>query len=617
MKKILTLSALFALLVAFLFYFTSFTTTEASNALLDVYAGNSNGWQITGLENGEEIPLTADEALNTPLTTILRRTVEEDWTRYSRIELNSNRAYTIFVDGRLVFSSPLQLPDKVGELPLLEEPQGITHSMVFTLQPNWVGKEITMVTKLFKDVESASIGFTLVGDWVWIQWEEATTSKSVFPGAIFGVSSLLLFGLFLYRLFTTKRGYPILLLAFAALLQMLCCLGDLQENPFPAIDSTLATIVYFLFPLCYVGTKVTWHKGWFWGLALSLWGVYFGLYLAVFHFSAPLPPWFDRLDVLGVVLFGVLLFFSMKEKRANPFFRRFLRLMTLFGLGYVALFLLTAIFYPFLHQTMQIYIDETIHFYFRPILYWAYTTVLYVLLMLTVWDLLEEQIKNAQAVSAMESQQAILRLQMEAASQRIQSLRASQEHTAVYRHDMRHHLSLLLGYAKEGDVEKMKAYLVRAQADLRDITPVQFCENQTANLILSSFDARAKKAGVDFTVEAHLPEAVPLPETELCALLSNLLENAITASVACPETSERKVHFHARIRERQLLISTENPYIGTLELENGLPKTTSSPSGHGFGLKSILTVVERHHGLYTLDTDNQTFLLRLVIPLST
>jgi len=54
-----------------------------------------------------------------------------------------------------------------------------------------------------------------------------------------------------------------------------------------------------------------------------------------------------------------------------------------------------------------------------------------------------------------------------------------------------------------------------------------FCENNTVNLVLSSFAAKAKKKVVFFSVDAQLPQVLSIFETGLCALLSNVMEYAI------------------------------------------------------------------------------------------
>jgi hypothetical protein len=65
----------------------------------------------------------------------------------------------------------------------------------------------------------------------------------------------------------------------------------------------------------------------------------------------------------------------------------------------------------------------------------------------------------------------------------------------------------------------------------------------------------------------------------------------------------------------RLIISTENAYVGEIEMEGELPKSKSKEAGHGFGIKSMIAIVERHGGLYSIETEGGVFILQLLLPL--
>lgn len=205
--------------------------------------------------------------------------------------------------------------------------------------------------------------------------------------------------------------------------------------------------------------------------------------------------------------------------------------------------------------------------------------------------------------------------QLQQAQIELDTMRQMQKGTAIYRHDMRHHLSLIGAYAADGDLQKINEYLAITEADIDALTPVRYCENETVNLILSSFEARAKKERVNLNADVKLPEELCVNDTELCSLLSNALENAIAAAAQIEDEKLRKVYIHALISGDKLMISTENAYVGKIEMEGELPKSKSKEAGHGFGIKSMVSIVERHNGLYSVETEGGVFILRLMLPL--
>lgn len=206
----------------------------------------------------------------------------------------------------------------------------------------------------------------------------------------------------------------------------------------------------------------------------------------------------------------------------------------------------------------------------------------------------------------------MLAAQLNGAHSELVSLRQMQNIAAAYRHDMRHHFAILQGMASEGSMEKIKAYLNIAQSDMDAITPIRFCENETVNLILSTFFTKAKHAGITMTVDAKLPGSIPFSDTELCSLLSNGLENAIFAAAACLDPERRVVYVKATVHKSNLLILIENTYTGEILMKGGLPQ--SSLEGHGYGTRSISAISDAHGGQAIFSAEDGVFTLKIMLP---
>lgn len=207
----------------------------------------------------------------------------------------------------------------------------------------------------------------------------------------------------------------------------------------------------------------------------------------------------------------------------------------------------------------------------------------------------------------------ILDVQLQQAHIELATLRKMQQNTMAYRHDMRHHFSFLHGLAEAENVEGIKEYLKTAQNDMEAITPMRFCENDAVNLILSSFAIKAKQRGVSLKVDAKLPVSLSLSNTKLCSLLSNGLENAITATSQVLGTNGKTIILKARVHKNKLLISIENPYTGIVTMKDGLPLPLHE--GHGYGSASICAIADIHGGQAIFNTEGGTFTLKIMIPL--
>lgn len=196
----------------------------------------------------------------------------------------------------------------------------------------------------------------------------------------------------------------------------------------------------------------------------------------------------------------------------------------------------------------------------------------------------------------------------------ITALRKSQQDAAAYRHDLRHHLNLLQEYARQGDLAHIQNYLIQASADLDRITPLRFCSNEAVNLILSHYTTLAEHRHIQLECSIQLPEALPIPETQLCVLLSNALENAVNAVENLPENA-RVIQVTLRLYRNNLLISIENPIHDPVILVDGLPQSTRP--NHGYGTRSIAAIVKNNNGQLLFTTENGAFRMQAAIPAKT
>lgn len=212
----------------------------------------------------------------------------------------------------------------------------------------------------------------------------------------------------------------------------------------------------------------------------------------------------------------------------------------------------------------------------------------------------------------LEQTQAILNLQIGQAVREIAALRESQEKTSAYRHDMRHHMQYLSSCIENGQLKQAQEYIQKIGSEIEANTVTVFCENEAANLIFSAFAKRAEDSGILMQVRARIPQLLPVPETDLCVLLSNALENALHA---CREQSEKGragvIEVSVYDKNGTLFLQIINSCGEDVLFENGIPVTDRA--GHGIGVRSICAIVEQYGGIYTFSAEDGQFILRISI----
>ena len=214
--------------------------------------------------------------------------------------------------------------------------------------------------------------------------------------------------------------------------------------------------------------------------------------------------------------------------------------------------------------------------------------------------------------SHLQQVQKSLDIQLKQSVRVISALRESQALARQSRHDLRHHLQFVSACIENGQGEQAQTYISGIFEEIEAQKVQCYCENETANLILSSFDARAKKQGIVMNVQGALPTFMLVADSDLCVILSNALENALHAChpfAAAGAACTIDVQFYER--EKKLFLQVTNPCEEGIRFEDGIP--VSDHPNHGIGVQSICAIVQKYGGIYSFLVQDGHFILRLSI----
>lgn len=214
--------------------------------------------------------------------------------------------------------------------------------------------------------------------------------------------------------------------------------------------------------------------------------------------------------------------------------------------------------------------------------------------------------------SQLEQTQDSLNMQITQAVREIEALRESQRKTSIYRHDLRHHIQYLSSCIENGLLEQARGYIQEVYSEIESNRITVFCENEVANLIFSTFAGRARDCGIPITIRAHIPQLIPVSESDLCVLVSNAMENALHA---CQKRNERglsgTVEVSVSEKNGKLLLQFVNSCDDKVVFDHGIP-VADSP-GHGLGVRSICAIVERYDGICSFSVKDDRFILRVLL----
>lgn len=184
---------------------------------------------------------------------------------------------------------------------------------------------------------------------------------------------------------------------------------------------------------------------------------------------------------------------------------------------------------------------------------------------------------------------------LRAEERRFSELRTYMEEARALRHDFRHHLLAMRGMLEANKTDELSDYLDQLSNMEAEGQRPQLCRNMAVDSVAAYFDALAQEKHVNMTWFLDLPEQLPVAEVDFCAILGNLVENAIIASSELEEPKRWVEVVSQEVTDHALGINVRNSFAGEVRFgRDGLPKTHRR--GHGIGLPSVLTTVQRYNG---------------------
>ncbi len=203
--------------------------------------------------------------------------------------------------------------------------------------------------------------------------------------------------------------------------------------------------------------------------------------------------------------------------------------------------------------------------------------------------------------------------QLEAETHRLEELRSINDSLHRLRHDMKNHIQIAGMLISAGRSQEGAAYLKEADRNIFSIFSTG-CLPLDSELTMKELEMR--HSGIEFEHDLCGLENAPLSDFDLCAVVGNLLDNAIEAISRLPVPPEKPViilHIH-RVRD-MLYIECSNPCDPAAILREGERFLTSKKErGHGLGIRNIQAIAQNAQGFSSFTASDGAFHASLAIP---
>ena len=174
------------------------------------------------------------------------------------------------------------------------------------------------------------------------------------------------------------------------------------------------------------------------------------------------------------------------------------------------------------------------------------------------------------------------------------------------RHDRRHHNLVMLEFANNNDIERVREYLkslVESESEVWG--EVRYCDNMTINTVLTVYERRAKESGISVKISAKASRDLDVSPQDLVIVIANLFENAIHAT-AKHKSKEKMIDISIKGSAQRLLIKIDNP------CKNNL---TFDETFYGVGIRSVIATTNKYNGMYDFTAEDGIFSAKISLNL--
>ena len=200
---------------------------------------------------------------------------------------------------------------------------------------------------------------------------------------------------------------------------------------------------------------------------------------------------------------------------------------------------------------------------------------------------------------------------LEDAVQYKENMEAMYQELRKLRHDSTNHFIILKEMIEDGKDEKALEYLQTLQENM-DYGIYVSTVNASLNAILNAKCSLAASRGISVDTKILLPGQISLNDVDLCALMGNLMDNALEACSRC-----RNGEISVMISQKQgyLVIEIENTVSKNVFQENPQLETTKKDKTlHGLGIRIARDIAGKYGGEATFQERRGRFLALVTIP---
>ena len=194
--------------------------------------------------------------------------------------------------------------------------------------------------------------------------------------------------------------------------------------------------------------------------------------------------------------------------------------------------------------------------------------------------------------------------------------RISEESVALVNqkyHDLKHQIRML---RNESNSRERTEYLDQMEQEIKRYEARFQTGNRILDTMLGAKSMQCMNEDIKMITVAEGQSLAFMNAMDISALFGNALDNAIESVRKISSPDRRLIHVTVSRQKNFLRIRVENCCDAKVDFKDGLPITTKGDRRyHGYGTKSIRSIVDKYGGSLTIESEDGWYRLRILFPL--
>lgn len=210
-------------------------------------------------------------------------------------------------------------------------------------------------------------------------------------------------------------------------------------------------------------------------------------------------------------------------------------------------------------------------------------------------------------------QKKITRIRGKYRKQYIENVALQYDSIKKIRHDIKNQLLAVYAMLVDGRTDDAMNYISRNVDVITSNCNIVNTDSIIVNAVVNSKFTAAQSAGINVQCSS-VKKFVGIDDIDLCNLLGNTLDNAVTACMNVPDNKDKFVSLDISCENNIYRFAVKNS-INESVLENNsrLVTSKSDKKHHGFGVKIIRDIAEKYKGYCRFFEENNVFCCLVIL----